>query len=164
MFRLVPSYELAPRHFREHPVWAVHTRPDEIERIVGWGVDRGALMAELGRALETGDDYVYPVLDPDPLPERQMLFIRASFTSPEGLAWQGYLMGADPDCIGLFAGEEVVLFNRRLPALATRSLRSLRKSRPDLEGALFPLEYSSAFRSGAGQPIRGRFELPGPGS
>lgn len=158
-FRVIPSHELGPAEFEEHPVWSVHSDAREIEEIVSWGVDREELRQQLQPTLICSEEFVYPVLQLDELPARQSLLLRASFLTPSGRRLGGYLVNHPPQCIGLFVDGEAFLFNRNLPELARESLESMQRCLGERDEGVFPLAYETIVRPLAGNPLRGTFDL-----
>lgn len=158
MFTLIRVHDLSQQHFEQYPAWADYSEPDDIEEIVRWGVERGAVVAELER-VHYSDEFVFPILRTDPLPSFRFLYLRAEFTAADGSRFAGYVIGEHPYCVAVFHGNEDFGFNATLPDLADEELARLRRvSRLPLT-PFFPLRYSTTFRRDDGERIEGQFDF-----
>jgi hypothetical protein len=102
MFELVPESKFGEPHIVAHPVWARFYDPDEIDEIVGWGIDRDTLIRRLNEKHDGSDHAMYPVLQTDPLPESLDLYIQADFVTPDGKQLAGYLSGIEAHVVTIF--------------------------------------------------------------
>ena len=158
-FMLVPEGELSERHFRMHPVWSELYDAYEFDEIVSWGVDGAWLRAELER-LDGNEHQVYPVLRPDPLPDRMRLFVAARFTTAGGACMEGWVMNDGRMVVSLFAGGEEVEFSRHplLRDLTGESLRRLQEVAGLGHDPVFPLSYWTDFFDADGKRVEGVFD------
>jgi hypothetical protein len=156
MFTLISWLELSPRHFKQYPVWAEYSEPDDINEIVSWGLERRAVVHQLE---QTGfsDQHVFPVLKTDPLPCFRFLFLKAEFRAADGARLTGYVIGQRPYCVGVFAAAECFLFNENLPEMAGEQIDRLRRAARLPLTPFFPLRYSTAFRRDDGTRVEGEF-------
>ncbi|HEY4145305.1 hypothetical protein [Pinirhizobacter sp.] len=110
------------------------------------------------------DDLYHPVVRVDQLPESErMLSIRATFTTPQGKSFSGYVVGIERVfSFGLFGGDRVFHVNMNLHDLSTKQLDAFLQSRPDMAGqtveSLFPLSYVSTINQEPFVDFSGRFE------
>jgi hypothetical protein len=157
MFTLIHGHDLSQRHFEQHPAWADYSEPADIEEIIGWGIERAAVVAELER-VHYSDEFVFPVLRTDPLPSFRFLYLRAEFAAADGSRFAGYVIGEYAYCIAVFHGDEQFTFNANLPVLAKEELERLRRVSQLSLMPFFPLRYSTAFRRDDGERIAGLFD------
>jgi hypothetical protein len=162
LFTLVPMSQLSKRHFDVHPLWSEHYDFCEREEIVGWGVDRSWLEAELERLDDGGEHCAYPILRPYPLPDRMRLYIKARFTTSAGAKLDGYVMNDDAYVVTLFAGDDEFMFSRHpaLDDLNTESLHGLRRAIAGSDDPVFPLRYETDFIGHDGRLIEGELSAP----
>lgn len=155
-FTLIHNHTLTSHHFEEHPAWADYSEPDDIETIVSWGIEKAEIVKQL-EMVNYSDEYVFPVLHTDPLPNFRFLYLRAEFTSAEGTRFTGYVLGQHPYCVGLFFGNEVFTFNSGLLDMARESLTRLRKTLRHPLAPFFPIHYSTPFQRHDGKKLEGEF-------
>ena len=146
MFKLIQCADLNWSHFEEYPVWSEFYDFDEIDEIVGWGVDREWLIDQLSVIHSGSNHAAYPVLYTDPLPHRQRLYIRASFETASGLALDGYTIDEGSYAVAIWAHGVEYGFNVNLPDFAREDAARLAKSLGATTEQLFPMRFETAFR------------------
>ncbi|MBX7066088.1 MAG: hypothetical protein K1X28_02540 [Parachlamydiales bacterium] len=103
-----------------------------------------------------------PISEEDPAPEDYTgLFIKASFTTPDGHLFDGYLVGDDDffHANGMFIDGEDIGFNVNLPGLIKTSLDKIFKLLNCDPFPFFPLRYTTPIRFKGGRLISGNFVL-----
>jgi hypothetical protein len=110
------------------------------------------------------DDLYHPVITPDHLPESErVLSIRATFTTPGGKSFPGYVVGIERIfSFGLFGGDRVFHVNMNLPDLSAKQLEAFLQVQAGESGqtveSLFPLGYVSEINQEPFVDFSGRFE------
>lgn len=119
------------------------------------------------RFVESTESY-RPVRKPEELPESvKDLRTKAEFISPNGLKFNGYIVGADRVfSIGLFIAGKLIGFNKNLPkSLLVKQVGQLLSALPHGAAAgakdIFPLEYVTQFdwEDLGYRNFRGQFEI-----
>ncbi len=154
--------QLGEQQFALHPIWSEFYDNDERHEIVSWGVDAQWLDEQL-RGTDIGNDHwAYPVLRPEPLPERMRIYIGASFTTPTGNTLRGFVVNPDAYCLTVFAAQQNFTLSNHpgIADLTYRSVANLAKTLHTTSDALFPLRYETEFRDRTNNLIQGTFELP----
>lgn len=91
-------------------------------------------------------------------PEFPTLFVSATFTTQSGCKLKGYLVGRESFyAFGLFAGDEVHVFNQNAPDLAGLAADTI-SEKLGLE-RIFPLHYRAAVSLEASPPSEGVFKF-----
>lgn len=120
-------------HFEEYPVWAWTDSEDAHE----------------------------PVLQIDPLPDdRGTLFVRATFTAPNGHRFDGYIVGATAYSVSLFVENSKVKFNCNLPPFVQKEIDRLFDLLNEKPFDLFPLKYETDFHFQGEPNLAGDFIDP----
>jgi hypothetical protein len=101
-----------------------------------------------------------PVGTEEILPEDAVpLFVKASFTTPDGRHFDGYVVTSGSVYnVELFLGEHAFGFNRSLQSLARRELELLRDELRDPKLEVFPLRYETGFRFPGERLLAGTFD------
>ena len=139
-----------------HPAWADYRGARDREEILAWGVPPERLDAELERYAYCGTSISYPILVPDPLPDRPGLVLAARFVTGTANEIPGYVV--DGRVFGLFLDDREVCFNRSLPGRAGGEAEHLAGSLGLTPEALFPLRYRTGLRDAAGREVEGELE------
>src|SRR5262245_54695552 len=113
MFDLVPESRFGEEHIIAHPVWARYDEPDQIDEIVGWGIDRNLVLQKLAETHDGNDHAMFPVLQTDPLPDSLDIYIRAEFITSDQRRLTGYLSGIEANVITLFWAKDQFCFIAR---------------------------------------------------
>jgi hypothetical protein len=140
----------------EHPAWAAYRGAQDRGEILAWGVPEDRLDAELEKYEYCGTGISYPVLAPDPLPERPGLVLAARFTTGTGNEIDGYVV--DARVFGLFLDGRELCFNRTLPGRAEGEAERLAACLGVTAEALFPLRYRTGLRDASGREVAGELE------
>jgi hypothetical protein len=112
------------------------------------------------------DDLYHPVANAAELPESErVLSIRATFTTPEGKSFPGYVVGIERIfSFALFGGDRVFHVNMNLPDLSLKQLGAfLQTQATEAEQtveSLFPLSFASAINEAPFVDFSGQFDLP----
>jgi hypothetical protein len=139
-----------------HPVWTHFEKADDRDTILGWGVPVSLLDEEIARYEYCGPQPLYPVLQLDPLPQREHLIVAAIFDAACGVELPGYVL--EPHAFGLFVGDREFCFNRNLAGISARAAAALASELAEEAERLFPLRYATGFRTHDGRAIEGEIE------
>lgn len=137
--------ELHPMDFVRHPLWSEYYDHTERQEILEWGVD-AAHLDQLLAQYHTGNTHAfYTVLKPHPLPDRMRIYIRTSFTTPNGDCFDGYVVNDDAYCYSVFVCGREYSFRRDrvLDEFSIKALADLRASLNTPNYQLFPLRYET---------------------
>lgn len=157
-FHVLLESELNEEAFDRFPVWSEHYDFDEIDDIVGWGLDREQVLGLFDANSPGNEHCVYTLLESNPLPPRMRIFIRATIRTTDGRVLKGSVMNEDAFCLEIFHSGERFMFSRH-PMLESEN----RKQERDLLTALgsgaqvFPIWYDTEFNDADGAVIAGSF-------
>jgi len=157
-FCVLPQEQLSEEAFDRFPVWSEHYDFEEIDDIVGWGLDREYVLSLLDEHSPGDEHCVYTLLESNPFPPRMRIFIRATIRAADGRVLKGFVMNEDAFCLEIFHGGERFIFSRH-SMLGSEN----QKQEQDLLTALgsgarvFPVWYDTEFNNADGAVIAGVF-------
>ena len=159
-FRVIPGGDLAERHFDEWPVWSEYYDYEEIEDVERWGLDREKVLRQFQANERDGEHCVYTLLETDPFPERMRIFIRAELKTSGGIGLKGNVMDEEAFVLTVYVAGESFMFSRHplLEDLNREQERQLERALNVPPGAVFPIQYRTAYTSRNGEPIAGNFQ------
>lgn len=157
-FRVLPESQLDEEAFYDFPVWSEHYDFDEIEEIVGWGLDREHVLGLFDANSPGSEHCVYTLLQSNPFPPRMRIFIRATISAADGRILKGRVMNEDAFCLEIFYGGERYIFSRH-PMLESGNQAKerllLKALGPDAR--VFPVRYETGFCHADGAAIADSF-------
>ncbi len=148
---------LSPDALERHPVWTPF-RPEHRPWILGWGVTPERLDAELERYEYCGPEPLVPVLDCEPLPDREDLIFAATVRLACGRELPGYQM--PPLAFGVFAEGQDWSFNRSLPSFARRVAEKLAAALGIQVEGIFPMRWEAPVKGPDGERLSGEIVAP----
>lgn len=162
-FRVLPESQLSEQHFDEFPVWSELYDYEEIDEIVGWGLEREQVLQAI-QDNHTGNEHcVYTMLEANPFPPRMRIFIAASLEAANCQRLKGFVMNEDADCLTVFSNGHEFHFSRHPSpyGLDKESEQRLLQSLGWQDGELFPMKYVTRYHNESGGLIAGTFHYGG---
>ena len=137
-FGFISQSEISDALFEKHPAWASYYEPDDIDAIANWGIDRGEIVKML-ESIEYSDDYIFPMLSVENEYPFKFEYYKAIFTTPSGIAINGYTIGTRIYAIGIFTHKDHYILNLNLKDRALEAENRILSDIGMESDTLFPL-------------------------
>ncbi|MES2459640.1 MAG: hypothetical protein V4671_03595 [Armatimonadota bacterium] len=160
-FRLISASEFSYKHLEEYPVWSEFYDYDEREEILGWGIDETWFDQEFTKHHDGSDHAMYPLLEVNPFPTRERIYVSARFHTPAGQSLLGYVIlkiDAAPVLYIFHDGQEFG-FSTVFPNQANKDREKLQRLLTDPKDPIFPLMYETEFTDKERRTIEGIFDI-----
>lgn len=138
-FELIHEDVLNPKKFEEYPIWASYYEPEDVDSIVSWGIDRDSIVSKL-ESIGWSDNYLFPVLNPEDAEGFMFVFYKATFETPSGNKFKGYVINSGY-AIRVYCSGEEFGFNLNLTEFARESETKLIKTSKVKDKTIFPLKF-----------------------